>query len=185
MVQEYKKILTPEECKQIIAMAEPSLAKATLLGNNELENYRTADGTWLFHYDKLLHEVKTIVSSLTRKPITNQEAPHVVRYLKGGEYKVHYDYFIDGEGYYEEEIAKGGNRTHSVLFYLNDVKKGGGTEFPKQDITIDAEIGKVVVWDNLNPDGTVDENSLHAGLPVEEGEKWILVFWVRENRFIG
>ena len=31
---------------------------------------------------------------------------------------------------------------------------------------------------NLLPDGNVDERSLHAALPVLEGEKWIANFWV-------
>ena len=35
-----------------------------------------------------------------------------------------------------------------------------------------------VLFYNLLPDGNVDERSLHAALPVLEGEKWIANFWV-------
>ena len=183
MIQEYKQILTPEECQHVINLASPYLEQAGLLGGNELDNYRVAQGTWLFDYDTLLHEIKTIVASLTRLPIENQEAPHVVYYTQGGEYKVHYDYFIEGEEYYNEEVAKGGQRRYSVLFYLNDVPKGGETHFPNVDQTTHPELGKVVVWDNVDKNGIPDKDSLHAGLPVTEGEKWILIFWVRENKF--
>jgi prolyl 4-hydroxylase len=44
------------------------------------------------------------------------------------------------------------------------------------------EMGKLVVWKNLNDDMSINLNSLHAGLPVTEGEKWICIIWVRERK---
>jgi hypothetical protein len=31
--------------------------------------------------------------------------------------------------------------------------------------------------------GNILDESLHAGLPVTDGYKWILIIWVRENTF--
>ena len=84
---------------------------------------------------------------------------------------------------YDEYVKTGGNRTHTALFYLNDDFEGGETEFPKLDIKVKPELGKLLLWTNMNDDGTLDYDSLHAGLPVIEGEKWILVIWVREQKF--
>jgi prolyl 4-hydroxylase len=39
------------------------------------------------------------------------------------------------------------------------------------------------MWINKQ-DGICLDDSLHAGLPVTNGEKWILIVWVRENKFI-
>jgi hypothetical protein len=41
-----------------------------------------------------------------------------------------------------------------------------------------------VVWDNLNPNGSLDYTSIHAGLPVISGIKYIAVIWIRENKFV-
>ena len=34
-----------------------------------------------------------------------------------------------------------------------------------------------------NPDHTFNEDSLHAGKPVKQGEKIVLTKWIRENKF--
>jgi prolyl 4-hydroxylase len=72
---------------------------------------------------------------------------------------------------------------YSCLFYLNDDFDGGETDFPKVNYRVDPQIGKLVIWKNLNDDLSVNYNSLHAGLPVISGEKWICIVWVRENNF--
>jgi hypothetical protein len=38
-----------------------------------------------------------------------------------------------------------------------------------------------VVFSNVNPDGTPDLNTLHAGMPPESGRKWVLSQWIRER----
>jgi hypothetical protein len=39
----------------------------------------------------------------------------------------------------------------------------------------------VVLFDNVGPDGRPDADTLHAGLPVERGEKWLGTLWLRER----
>jgi prolyl 4-hydroxylase len=43
--------------------------------------------------------------------------------------------------------------------------------------------GRALAWKNLKDDGSPDYESLHAGLPVLAGTKWIAVVWIRENKF--
>ena len=57
------------------------------------------------------------------------------------------------------------------------------------DNAIDNIFLKAVIQDTIGvekhmKDGEILEDSLHAGLPVIEGFKWILIVWVRENKFI-
>ncbi|MNN97804.1 hypothetical protein D3C81_2170410 [compost metagenome] len=43
--------------------------------------------------------------------------------------------------------------------------------------------GNAVYFSYLLPDGTLDERTLHAGLPVASGEKWIATKWLRERPY--
>jgi prolyl 4-hydroxylase len=44
-----------------------------------------------------------------------------------------------------------------------------------------AQQGRGVFWANVSADGLSFPTSLHASRPVAEGEKWVLVCWVREG----
>jgi len=63
--------------------------------------------------------------------------------------------------------------------YLNTPEAGGGTAFPQVGLTVTALRGSAVYFAY----DTGDEASLHAGLPVEKGEKWIATKWLRERPF--
>ena len=81
----------------------------------------------------------------------------------------------------------------SGLLYLNQPAKGGATAFPRARMP-DGSIGtrvppkkrSVVFFYDLLDDGNADELSYHAGLPVEEGDKWISPVWIWEpHRQVG
>ena len=57
--------------------------------------------------------------------------------------------------------------------------KGGETSFPKwrnaetgEKLMVVPKAGKAVLFYNQLPDGNYDELSMHAAMPVIEGEKW-------------
>lgn len=182
MVTQKNNILTKEECDELISLGRDKMVIASTLGK-QIDGYRTADNTWIYEKTLLTDKIKSIVSEYTNTPISHQESIHIVRYGKGGEYKTHHDFFHPNTDYYDNVMQNGGNRTHSVLFYLNDDFEGGETEFPKLNIKVTPELGKLLIWENMNSDGTLNYDSLHAGLPVIDGEKWILIIWIRENKF--
>ncbi len=63
------------------------------------------------------------------------------------------------------------------------MKKGGHTEFPKLNISVPPEKGKLLVFHNCNAGTDVRHQlSLHAGRPVEEGEKWAFNLWFRAEK---
>ena len=66
-----------------------------------------------------------------------------------------------------------GNRTRTICVYLNHVEAGGETVFPRADVSVAPVPGRAVVFDKLFADGQPDLESLHAGLPVTRGEKWL------------
>lgn len=106
-----------------------------------------------------------------------------IKYEEGGEYKEHAD-FVDEDLPYAEEDKKilGGLRLKTVLIYLNDDFEGGETFFPNIDLTIKPKTGKLVVWENILTNRKKNKYSIHAGLPVSKGNKYIILTWVREEK---
>lgn len=88
------------------------------------------------------------------------EVWHVLKYMKGAEYKAHFD--------------KGPNapRIFSMVAFLNTPSQGGNLEFPYYDIDIPAEEGTVVFFPSSHP-------YLHIAHPIEDGIKYSLVTWFR------
>jgi prolyl 4-hydroxylase len=175
-------VLSSAECVELITIGARDLKSAQTLGKH-IDGYRTADNSWVYEDTLLTRKLKEIVSKHTGTPIENQEKVHIVRYEINGEYKPHHDYFHPGSEYFDSVMSGGGQRTHTALFYLNDDFTGGQTEFPNRDIKITPKTGRLLIWRNTNEDGSLYDDSYHAGLPVIEGTKWISIIWVREKEF--
>jgi len=182
MVTIIDNVLTEFECKRLIELGSKNFQKAGTLGK-KIDGYRVADGSWLKGPDELVDKVKSMVSIMTGHPIENQEEVHIVKYNVGGEFKPHHDFFHETEEYYKDHIKLGGQRIMSCLFYLNDNFKGGETEFPIKKLTITPRQGRLLIWSNLTANDDIDTESLHAGLPVISGTKYVAVVWIRESAF--
>jgi prolyl 4-hydroxylase len=169
-----------QDCNELIDAAKSKLKPASILGE-QIDDFRVADSVFLSNGCCIGANIfQSVASELTGLPITHQEMIHVVRYRAGGEYKGHYDFlqYLEDKSY----LDNGGDRYFTVLAYLNDNYKGGRTVFPRRQVSVKPELGKIIVWKNLHDDFTADESSFHAGYPVTEGEKWIAVIWVRQNK---
>ena len=66
------------------------------------------------------------------------------------------------------------------MVYLNVPAAGGATRFAHLDKTIQPEIGKLAAWCN-QAGGRPNAFTLHAGLPVRAGAKYIITAWFRER----
>ncbi len=106
--------------------------------------------------------------------VANREEWQATRYEKGGRFDYHHD-----SGYFDGDAA--GERTHSVLLYLDAPERGGETRFPLLDLSINCVRGRLLVWSNLDGDGLSDPDMIHASLPVLKGRKTILVTWIRQR----
>jgi prolyl 4-hydroxylase len=175
--------ISEAECKELIEMGSANMISASTLGT-PIENYRVAENTWIHSKTELTTKIKKIISSKSGLPIENQEQIHIVKYNVGGEYKTHHDFFHPNTDYYDTTMKSGGQRVVSCLFYLNDEFEGGETEFPTKKIKVTPKTGRMLMWSNLKIDGSLDFESLHAGLPVISGTKWIAIVWVREKSFV-
>lgn len=190
IIAEFHQVLDELECQLLIDVAKKNLQKLTVIGSNE-GNYRNGEGTWIYNdvftsgNINVTEKIKYIVSRHTSMPVENQEKIHIVRYGIGGEYKEHHDFFHANQVDYVKNVSKGGQRLYSCLFYLNDNFTGGETKFVKKNVIVKPCTGKMLLWSNMKDDGMIlDYDSLHAGLPVISGEKWIAIVWVRQTNFV-
>ncbi len=106
----------------------------------------------------------------------------LLRYQNGQEYRPHRDYLPPSLITPLEE-GGAGQRESTVIVYLNTVENGGETEFIELDKKIAPKMGRVLAFKNLHEDGAPDTRTLHAGLPVKSGIKWIATMWIHQGVF--
>lgn len=176
--------LSPMECKSIISQAKAkTMARATVSGPQKgvVSDARTNEVCWIEHqYDEAFTRIGERIAGLVGMPLSHAESFQVIRYAPGAEYRAHFDAFDPRTETGKRNWRIGGQRLITVLGYLNDVKKGGATRFNKLDISVEPEAGKLLVFHNCEA-GTIRKHplSLHAGCPVEKGEKWAFNLWFR------
>jgi len=174
----HKNILDDVECRSLISEFTKFKIAETLSDDSK---YRKAKIAVYESESDILKRVREIISIKTNTNITHQETPvSFVKYERGDEYKEHYDSFGDLKDFPNIES---GDRVKTAILYLNDNYTGGETEFPLEGLKIKLSAGDLLVWDNLNKDGSITRKSLHSGLPVIEGTKYIIVVWIREREF--
>ena len=185
-VATYSDFLTDEECQHFIEISRDSLKRALVSEDNKgvVSSGRTGSNTWIQHdHDEITKKVGERIANIVGIPLVNAEAFQVIYYGITQEYRQHYDSWLhDGSDKTLRCMKYGGARMKTALCYLNDVAKGGGTKMTKLDITVPAEKGKLLVFHNTvsDIDHTRHELSEHAGLPVEEGEKFAFNLWFKE-----
>ncbi len=164
------------------AMLRPSLTghpDSAHRVNNELRTSWSADipafseDPWAIHLQRRLCRV-------LGQPFENAEPLSLLRYQPGQEYRPHRDYLAPSF-LATPEGQRLGQRTHTVFVYLTDVAQGGETDFPGLSVRIRPQQGRAVMFRNVDGDGRPDPRSLHAGMPVIEGEKWLGTLWLREH----
>ena len=179
--------LSDQECKSFIELGMGKMERASVISDSKddykIDSTRTNDYLWVAHdANDLVHEVSKRFSVLVQMPINNAEQFQLVYYGPGNEYKPHFDAFDNSTPEGQNHWFPGGQRMVTALAYLNDVKKGGETDFPNVNVSVKPNKGDVVVFHNCI-EGTTDINpsSLHAGSPVIAGEKWAVNLWFREK----
>ncbi len=103
------------------------------------------------------------------------------RYAQGQEFRAHTDTFNPGGYDYYVHTADSGQRTWTAMVYLNAPEYGGGTRFKVIGKTVQPETGKLLAWNNQLADGRPNEATIHQGLKVRRGVKYIVTKWFRER----
>lgn len=184
VVRVLDQLLDPLECDELIALARPRLDRARTVdaqGGQQVDQRRTSEGMFFrLGETPLIERIESRLAALLGIPVSHGEGLQVLHYGPGQEYEPHYDWFDPTQPGFEAVTAHGGQRIASVVMYLNTPEAGGGTGFPNAGLTVTALKGGAAYFAYE----TNDTSSLHAGLPVERGEKWIATKWLRERPFV-
>jgi prolyl 4-hydroxylase len=179
-------LLSDEECEALIAQAKPRLARsltvATKTGGEEVNEDRTSNGMFFARGEsEVVRCIEERIARLLKWPVENGEGLQVLHYRPGAEYKPHYDYFDPKEPGTPTILRRGGQRVGTLVMYLAEPEKGGGTTFPDVNLEVYPKRGHAVFFSYERPHPST--RTLHGGAPVLAGEKWIATKWLREGRF--
>uniref|UniRef100_A0A7S4MXQ9 Fe2OG dioxygenase domain-containing protein n=1 Tax=Odontella aurita TaxID=265563 RepID=A0A7S4MXQ9_9STRA len=176
--------VSTEECAFLISSACDCFGPAPVVGAGagEISPSRTSSTCYLARED--LPEYLRKVSVLTGKPVRHCELPQVGRYLPSQQYLQHFDAFDlsteDGRRF----ASNGGQRTVTVLVYLNDVDVGGATSFPALGLDVQPRKGTALIFFPATVNGYLDKRALHAALPAVD-VKYVSQVWIRQGDYDG
>ena len=179
-------LLSDQECEELIELSRPRLARsltvAAKTGGEEVNADRTSNGMFFQRGEnELVRRIEERLGQLLNWPVENGEGLQVLHYVPGTEYKPHYDYFDPTEPGTPTILKRGGQRVGTIVMYLGEPEKGGGTTFPDVHLEVAPKRGNAVFfsYERAHP----ATKTLHGGAPVLAGEKWIATKWLRERRF--
>jgi prolyl 4-hydroxylase len=133
--------------------------------------------------DLVLAIIQERAARLVSLPVEYQEPPNIISYEPGQEFGLHVDYIDPRVPEFQRELQTAGQRTVTIVTYLNTDFEGAETHFPDADVTFRGGVGDAVVFVNVLPDGTPDFKTRHCGLPPRRGRKWVLSQWIRSQPF--
>ncbi|MGW5750944.1 2OG-Fe(II) oxygenase [Nocardia rhamnosiphila] len=183
-------VFSADECDQVIEMArnrlQPSATIDPATGQFEQAETRTSEScTFGVSENPFVETLDRRISALTNWPVEKGEGLQVVHYNTGGQYMPHFDYFPPADPGAIPHLMGGGQRTATLIVYLNDVEAGGGTFFSRAGISFSPRKGQALYFRYFNNLGQLDPATEHAGQPVLSGEKWIINKWMRRYSSIA
>jgi len=178
-----RKFLCASDCSALCELIDTNRRPSTIADDQGIARFRTSETCDLDPRDPLVASVQQRLSHLTGIALTQAEPLQGQRYAAGQEFKPHTDTFNpDGADYYLH-CAEAGQRSWTAMIYLNEPDDGGATRFKAIGKTIQPETGKLILWNNLLPNGSPNDATLHQGMRVRRGTKYVLTQWFRQHPF--
>jgi prolyl 4-hydroxylase len=182
-------IASAEVCEWLIARARSGLVPAKVYdrvtGGPSHHGVRTNSERHFPFEDRdlLFNFLRCRFAAATGLPVAAMEAPTILHYLPGQEFRPHHDYLDPAASAYAMELAERGQRVLTLLLCLNEDYDGGETAFPMLGRRFKGRKGNALFFWNVEPKGAIDERTLHAGSPPMRGEKWMLSQWIRDREW--
>ena len=173
--------LAPSDCATLIALIDAKCRPSTIADADGDYAFRTSESCDLdganSHVAKLAARLAELIGidRVYAEPMQGQ------RYSPGQEFKAHTDYFEPNGVDYATFCSVAGQRTWTIMLYLNEVKAGGATRFKNIDKIIHPDSGKLLAWNNRLPGGGINAATLHHGMKVRKGTKYVITQWFRER----
>ena len=179
-----ERFATAAECEWLIERGRPTLRRAQVYRDSPIpqavdSRTNSETGFTIANADVLLSLFRDRISSAAAIPVQRFEVTKLLHYLVGQQFALHGDFVATNTPDLRQELERRGQRVMTLLVYLNDDYEGGATEFPRIGLRFRGKRGDALIFRNSDDAGTPDYQSVHAGLPVERGEKWVLSQWMR------
>jgi prolyl 4-hydroxylase len=176
-----RRFLDPETCAALIARIDERRRPSEIADDVGIVNFRTSETCDLDWNDPVVADVDRRIADLLGLSLASSEPLQGQRYAPGQEFKPHTDTFEPGGYDFYVHTADTGQRTWTAMIYLNEPEDGGATRFKVLGKTVQPEVGKLLAWNNLLPDGRPNPATLHQGMKVRRGTKYVLTKWFRER----
>ena len=173
--------LDPEQCRALIDLIDAGRRPSTIADDNGDHTFRTSETCDLDSGEPVVLELERRLLALSQIDARFGEPVQGQRYDVGQEFKPHTDYFAPGGRDYETYCSVAGQRSWTFMVYLNEVAGGGGTRFKALNKIFRPQMGKLLCWNNRRPDGSVNPHTLHHGMKVRSGVKYVITKWYREK----
>jgi prolyl 4-hydroxylase len=168
-------------CAALVDQIDASVRPSTIADPNGDDNFRTSETCDLNHDDAVVRALDDRLAALTGIDPAFGEPLQGQRYDVGQQFKGHTDYFEPGGLDYDRYCAVSGQRTWTLMIYLNVPNAGGATRFLSTGKIHQPELGKLLAWNNVGADGLPNPETMHAGMPVRSGRKYVITKWYRER----
>jgi prolyl 4-hydroxylase len=168
-------------CAALIQRIDERRRPSEIADDLGVPNFRTSETCDLDWHDAVVGAVDAKLADLLGLPLDASEPIQGQRYAPGQEFKAHTDTFEPGGFDFYRHTAETGQRTWTAMIYLNEPEEGGATRFKTIGKTIQPETGKLLAWNNLLADGRPNPATLHQGMKVRRGTKYIITKWFRER----
>lgn len=178
----YDNVLTSDECRNIISSFENDTRKVqgTVGKNAVAQNVkRSTDLQCVFNHSEYEDYNKFLLPALDNCIDKFVEDYQILNQLSQWDITLGYNIqkYVDGEGYYAlhceyERIVP--LRILAWMIYLNDAECG--TEFPYQDLVVEAKAGRCVIW-------SAGWTHAHKGVTPNVGTKYIATGWYEMSVF--
>ena len=171
----------PVLCERLIALIDAGRRPSTIADDNGDAYFRTSETCDLAPEESAVREIEAMLAGLSGIAPAHGEPLQGQRYAVGQEFKPHTDYFAPDGADFATYCSVAGQRTWTFMIYLNAVEAGGATRFKALGKTLQPEAGKLLAWNNRRPDGGVNPSTLHHGMKVRKGCKYVITKWYREQ----
>ena len=179
-----REFLTAQECSRLIRAIDADATPSTLFNDGDGPGIRTSSTHYFADDQRDASAVARRIDDLLGLDRKQAETLQGQRYCMGEQYRHHSDFFHTTRKHWQRERLRGGQRTWTAMIYLNAVEAGGETDFPKLDLSLKPEPGMLVAWDNMTRRGLPNRATLHAGMPVERGRKYVITQWYRLGAWV-
>lgn len=176
-----KNFLSPDECRKLITMIDEKRRPSDIADPNGDDYFRTSETCDLDHSDSFVAEIDAKICGFADIDAAFGEPLQGQRYAVGQEFKAHTDFFDPHGQDFQKYCSISGQRSWTFMIYLNEPEAGGATRFTHFKKSFTPETGTMLCWNNRNRDGSINNWTLHHGMKVRKGTKYVITKWYREK----